>query len=224
MGRYYGGKNHLYQAIINLIPRHRLFVEAFAGSAAVSRHLARGDAEAWVIEKDSEQALKLRLELAGHRVIAGDAMDELERYASSWGPDVVIFADPPYPLEDRRDQRHRYKCEFERHEQLAKLLRATRARVLVCGHPWGSYPRLYEGWRRHEFRVVLRSGRPGVECIWTNFDDPYPLHDYRYWGENKRVRQDMRRQVERQLGKFNRMERHARAAVLRRLVAEFGIP
>lgn len=37
--RYFGSKNQLYQKLINLIPRHSVYVEAFAGKAAVGRNL-----------------------------------------------------------------------------------------------------------------------------------------------------------------------------------------
>lgn len=222
MARYYGGKNHLFQRIINLIPEHERWVEAFGGSAAVSRRLARRGAEGWVLELDQAQARRLRVELPGHRVLCCDAIAFLREHGRAWGPETVVFADPPYPLADRRDSRARYRCELQddQHHELAELLHETRARVLVCGHPWGLYPRLFRAWQRHEFPVTLRSGKPGVECIWTNYDDPFPLHDYRYWGENKRVRQDLRRQVSRQLAKFNAMEKHQRAAVLRALVEQ----
>lgn len=224
MTRYYGGKNHIFRGIINLIPEHERYVELFAGSAAVARHLARRNAEALVVELDKEQAAKLRLELPGHRVLNEDAIALLARLGPTWGRETVVFADPPYPLKDRRDTRHRYRCELdeEQHQELVRLLRATRARVLVCGHPWGLYPHAFSDWKRNEFPVILRSGKPGVEVVWTNYADPFPLHDYSFWGPNKRVRQDLHRQIQRHLGKFERMERHARAAVLRELVARFG--
>lgn len=226
--RYFGGKNHLYQRIINLIPRHERFVELFGGSAAVSRHLARFDAEALIVERDARQVAKLKgyRELAGHRIVGGDAFEVLEAHLDDWGPDTVIFADPPYPIADRRDARERYACELTDadHERLVALLRRSHARVLVCGHPWGVYPHAFSDWTRHEFTVGLRSGRAGVECLWTNFDAPYPLHDYRYFGADKRTRQDLRRRIARQVELFRAMDKHARAAILRELVATFGRP
>jgi hypothetical protein len=104
------------------------------------------------------------------------------------------------------------------------VLRSLRARVLVCGHPWGMYSHAFRDWKRHEFKVGLRNGFAGIECVWTNFDDPYPLHDYRYFGDNKRTRQDLRRRVERQLEIFDAMDKHHRAAILRELVDRFGRP
>lgn len=223
--RYYGGKNHIFRRIVNLIPEHDRFVELFAGSAAVSRNMARRHAEALVVELDEEQAKKLRVELPGHRVLNEDGIALLAREGERWGRETVIFADPPYPLEDRRDTRQRYRCEMteEDHRNLEILLKCSRARVLVCGHPWGLYPTLYRDWERHEFRVILRSGKPGVECVWTNYGDAWPLHDYSFFGDDKRVRQDLRRQVERCAAKFERMDRHVRVAVLRELVARFGV-
>lgn len=224
--RYFGGKNRIYQHIINLIPRHERFVEAFAGSAAVSRHLARGDAEAWAIELEPAQAGRLRKLLPGRRVVEGCAIAWLEEHAPGFGPETFIFADPPYPIEDRVSARARYACELDaaQHERLAAVLLATRARVLVCGHPWGAYLRLFAGWKRHEIPITWRSHRPGIEALWANYDSPLPLHDYRYVGNDKRVRQDRRRQVARHVAKFGAMKPDAREAVLRALVERFGTP
>lgn len=226
MARYYGGKNHLYQQLINLIPRHERYVEAFAGSAAVARHLARS-AEAIVIERDQQQAAVLRMQLPGHRVLNECGINWLRARAREFGPETVVYVDPPYPIEDRRDPRARYRCELTTadHETLLYTVRVelANARVLVSGQPWGLYARELQAWQRHEFPVILRSGKPGVECVWTNFRDPFPLHDYRYFGADKRRRQDLRRQVRRNLEKFREMDRHARVAVLRALVAEHGV-
>lgn len=232
MATYFGGKNHLFRSIINLIPRHTRFVELFAGSAAVSRHLARGDAEGIVVELDKAQVrwLKQQPELTGHRVVGGDAFQVLEENLNStrghWGKETVLFVDPPYPIRDRRDPRARYRCELDDadHKRLVAMLRCTGAHILVCGHPWGLYPQAFKDWKRHEFATGLRNGTAGVECVWTNFDNPYPLHDYRYFGENKRVRQDLRRRVDRQLELFRAMAPHHRAAILRELATEFGRP
>lgn len=228
MARYFGGKNLLFRSIINLIPRHTRFVELFGGSAAVSRHLARNDAEAIVVELDKQQVswLKKQPQLAGHRIVGGDAFEVLDKYGPRWGLETVVFVDPPYPIEDRRDARPRYRCELELedHRRLLGKLKRLRARVIVCGHPWGLYPAELATWKRHEMRTGLRSGNAGIECVWTNYENPYPLHDYRYFGADKRLRQDLRRRVERQVEMFRAMEPHHRAAILRELVTVFGRP
>lgn len=236
MARYYGGKNHLYQRFINLIPKHERFVSLFGGSAAVERHI-RPAAESIVCELDEEQWARLRVDLPGVRVLCVDSLRILRDgvrgafhatmpIAPPWGPETFVYADPPYPIEDRRDPRARYRCELtsEQHDELVGLLRATRARVLVCGQPWGRYALAFQDWRRHEFPVTLRSGKPGVECVWTNYDDPHPLHDYRYFGDDKRTRQDLRRVVSRNVARFDAMNRDHRVAVLRALAERFGAP
>lgn len=209
--------------LVNLIPAHLRYIEPFAGNAACARALRRAP-EAVLIERDRRQARRLAVELPAHRVLCTDAIAWLEKHAPTFGPETVIYADPPYPIEDRRAGRRLYLHELTAadHDRLCRALMATKARVLVSGLPWGRYPHLYGRWHRHEFNVGLRSGRPGVECVWANFADPFPLHDYRYFGADKRRRQDLRRQVTRNLAVFRRMDRHRRAAVLGALVEEFA--
>lgn len=221
--RYVGGKNHLWKRLVNLVPQHDRWVEAFAGSAAMSRNLARA-AESLVIEKDKAQAARLRVALPGHRVIAGDALPILRKGLRTWGPETVLFADPPYPVADRRSARELYACELTtaEHAELVRMLLRARCRVLVCGMPWGSYARAFRRWHRHEFPVTLRSGKPGVEVVWTNFADPFPLHDYRQFGDDKGARQDFRRVIARNLAKLRALDRHERAALLRAFASEFG--
>lgn len=224
---YPGGKNGagLYQGIINLVPLHETWVEAFGGSAAVSRHL-RPARRAYVLERDEGQAALLGDGLPHHTVRCCDALEWLEHEVGH-DPATVVYLDPPYPIDERRTPRAYYRHELSPadHERLlAWMLRAPH-RILVSGLPWGIYPETLEpaGWQRHEFRVGLRNGRAGTECVWTNYRDPYPLHDYRYWGRDKRVRQDVRRQLRRQVELYARLEPHRRALLIRALAERFGV-
>ena len=139
----------------------------------------------------------------------------------------IAFVDPPYPIPDRRAARAYYNCELsaDDHRDLVALLLAARCRVLVCGMPWGMYAEAFAEWTRHEFPVTLRSGRPGVEVVWTNYRDAdaCPLHDYRYFGDDKQQRQDLRRKVDRALARFRSMSAHERAAVLGAIAVEFEL-
>ncbi len=222
---YFGSKNALYQQLINLIPRHEHYVEAFAGSAAVGRHLIPCQSRTFM-EKDPTQCAWLEKHLLPpDRVLCGDALTMLRGVAYLGNPHTFVLVDPPYPIADRRDPRPRYRCEMtdDQHEQLLHLLIPARARLMVCGFPWGLYSKWFDGrdgWHRHDFKVVTRSGRAGRECVWVNYADPYPLHDYRYWGSNHKVRQDVRRLVSRTVSKIKRLDRHRRQAVLDAIARE----
>jgi hypothetical protein len=219
--RYFGSKNQLYQKLINLIPRHSVYIEAFAGKAAVGRNLLPCASRVF-IERDPVQCRWLEQHLAPpHQVLCGDAVEMLRSSAYLHSPHHFVFLDPPYPIRDRRaaQARYRYEMTDEDHHSLLYLLTAWShpARIMVCGFPWGCYnEELTEacGWHRHTFKVVLRGGRMGSECVWTNYADPYPLHDYRYWGDDKRVRLDTRRLISRTVAKLRRLDPHRRQAVI----------
>lgn len=216
---YFGSKNQLYQALINLIPRHDLYVEAFAGFAAVGRHLMPAPTRVFM-ERDPIQCRRLEQHLLPpDQVLCGDALSMLRGVVYLGSPRSFVFVDPPYPISDRRDPRPRYRCEMtdEQHQELIRMLKPARARVMVCGFPWGIYAAAFDGdpaWHRHDFKVTLRGGRRGMESVWCNYADPYPLHDYRYWGQNRKVRQDVRRLVSRTVSKIKRLDPHRRQAVL----------
>lgn len=218
---YFGSKNAIYQRIINLIPRHRFYGEPFAGSAAIGRHLLPAEHRHF-IERDPKQCEWLKRRLLPSDVI--ECRDALPVLANGClvEPDAFMFIDPPYPISDRRDPRARYRCEMtdEQHQQLLRILLSPLvcAHVMVCGFPWGMYDQALTGtrrWWRHDFKVVLRGGRMGRECVWVNYDaDTIRLHDYRYFGANKKVRQDLRRLVSRTVSKLRRLDPHRRQAVL----------
>ena len=69
---YPGGKSGsgVYQQIINQIPPHHTYIEAFAGDATIAR-LKAPSIETILIEKDPGQAERLRT--VGTIVICGDA-------------------------------------------------------------------------------------------------------------------------------------------------------
>ncbi len=111
------------------------------------------------------------------------AVEVIAKYAKP-GADAVVYCDPPYLGSVRSSRTKRrgadyaveYASEAE-HRQLAEVLHAIPAAVLVSGYPSALYAELYEarGWWRAE-RVVTRptsnvSGGRGalaVEAVWSN--------------------------------------------------------
>ena len=116
--------------------------------------------------------------LSGVYVEHANALDLIARHA---GPDVLIYADPPYLAETRTGQTrsrqgdYRHECGEDHHRALAAQLRGTAAAVLVSGYDHRLYSELYAGWHRTEIRVTKPSAnhsgtgaRHATEVIWSN--------------------------------------------------------
>lgn len=120
-------------------------------------------------------AARLRGVYVEHR----PAIDLIARHT---GPDVLIYADPPYLATTRtgrersrgRDYTHDTDAELD-HRQLADALRTTDATVLVSGYDSPLYDELYAGWHRMEIPLAKPSAnhsgaknRRAVEVVWFN--------------------------------------------------------
>ena len=216
--RYPGGKNGagVVHRIINQMPPHDLYVEAFAGSAAVYRAKLPAsrsvliDRDAAVIAALSDEGLE-----ASTTAIIGDAVRWLRKNRLT--DRAVVYCDPPY-LPSCRSHRRIYRCELleDGHRELLGALGACRARVILSGYPSLLYSTMLPGWRTIEYRAMTRGG-PRIECLWMNFPEPVELHDYRYLGENFRERERLRRQQRRwvtRLAQMNHLQRLALSAAI----------
>ena len=173
---YFGGKTRLAPWIASLLPPHRVYVEPFAGSAAVNAR------SAWNrIERFAAAAERLSCVTIENR----DALDVVRAYDDPAG---VIYVDPPYLGETRtsfkdsngwsRRPAGDYVHEFHSaadHRALAGVLGAARATVVLSGYPSEMYEELYAGWWRVDRRVLCRAsnGRSGAnhhrtEVLWSN--------------------------------------------------------
>jgi DNA adenine methylase len=111
------------------------------------------------------------------------AVEVIAKYAKPTA-DAVVYCDPPYLAGVRSPATKRAGLDYAvehaseaEHRELAAVLHATPAAVLVSGYPSPLYAELYEarGWWRAE-RVVTRptSNVPGgrgalaVEAVWSN--------------------------------------------------------
>ena len=111
------------------------------------------------------------------------AVEVIAKYAKA-GADAVLYCDPPKLASVRSSRTKRpglhyaveYSTEAE-HRELAEVLWATPAAVLISGYPSALYAELYEarGWWRAE-RVVTRPssnvsggrGARSAEAVWSN--------------------------------------------------------
>lgn len=100
-----------------------------------------------------------------------DAVDLITRLA---GPDVLIYADPPYPDEVRSRSGTRgrlYREEMQDQAGHVRLLAALRAHpgpVVLSGYPCPLYDENLPGWRRLDRAALADGGNERVEALWVN--------------------------------------------------------
>jgi DNA adenine methylase len=95
--------------------------------------------------------------------------------------DALIYVDPPYVMNKRRQWRHRYRHELSDadHRELAGALHSAQGMVVVSGRPSELYDELYAGWRREEKIISDRMGKGGTyhEVLWFSPNVPKVQHE-----------------------------------------------
>jgi hypothetical protein len=221
---YPGGKNGsgTYQAIINLMPPHALYVEAFLGGGAIMR-LKRPAIASIGIDANAAVISQRRNDLVAVPNLTLLAADTLQWLCDAPLPfDALIYLDPPYLMSTRRQQRQIYRHEFsdEQHAELLRIIQRLPCMVMISGYYSELYGTALNRWRAVRFQARTRGGSVATEWVWCNFPPPLELHDYRYLGRTFRQRQSIKRQIKRwqaRLARMNPLQRHA-------LMLAIGIP
>lgn len=196
--RYPGGKNQegVAQWIINQMPPHALYVEAFAGSGAILR-TKKLAASSIAIDCDASASADLASyfsSIGSVQVLNVDAIAYLQKMRCP--QTTLIYCDPPYLMETRRGKKSIYRHEFSRREQHVKLLEVLQGlncMVMISGYRSSLYDAVLQGWRRVDKTVTLRGGQKACESLWMNYAEPVALHDYRFLGESFRERERLKR-------------------------------
>lgn len=215
--KYPGGKNAAgtYQRIINQIPPHRIYVEPFAGSAAVLR-MKRPAERNIALDRDPGAIAGLVDRVPpGTEMIEADGIEFLRHFP--WKGDEFVYCDPPY-LPEVCLSRLRYKCKLTRadHVRLLRILVDLPCNVMLSGYWSELYHELLGGekWRTDHFPQMTRGGFPMEEWLWMNYPEPTALHDYRFLGQNYREREKFSRRRKRWTAKLSRMAPIERQALL----------
>jgi DNA adenine methylase len=217
---YPGSKNGsgVYQQIINQLPPHGLYVELFAGSAAVLRKKRPAVGNIAVdVDAAAVAALRESPEIPdGVTIIHGDVIEWIATYGDTLPARTVIYADPPYLMESRSAGREIYAHEFHSEEEHSRLLDAVcrlRCYVVISGYWSQLYMEKLKRWRWLTFTAMTRGG-PQTEWLWMNYPEPTELHDYRYLGNDYRERERIKRKKERWKARLKTMPAQERYAVL----------
>jgi DNA adenine methylase len=217
--KYPGGKGGagVYQQIINLIPPHSVYVEAFAGGANVFERKAPAEAS-YLIERDPAQAERLRdRHGAAASVITGDVVPLLARMVGS--KDLFVYLDPPYVLSTRTKKAiYAHEMTDADHIVLVLTLAAMSDRgikFMLSGYRNAIYDDAAgaHGWRRHDFQAMTRGG-VRTESVWMNYEAPACIADFAYVGSNFRERERIKRKVHRWIDRVEQLPALERAALL----------
>ena len=197
--RYNGGKNSpgVYQWIINHIPPHTRYIELFAGSGAILRHI-RPARSAIAIDLDERSTRYLQsLSIAGLVVLREEVLSWLKHYTPL--PGDFIYADPPYPRSTRIDARRMYRYELGNldHIALLRCLKDLTVPVAISTYTNPIYTDELGGWRLSTITTHVRDHSPRTECLYMNYPPPTCLHDYSYLGHDFRERERIRRKYKR---------------------------
>lgn len=111
------------------------------------------------------------------------AVEVIERYGVA--PQVLLYVDPPYLASTRRSLQYVHEMHTEaEHRDLAAVLNATPAAVVLSGYRSALYDRLYRDWDSVEIPAsTQQSGADGrrTEVLWLNFTPdqllPFDLED-----------------------------------------------
>lgn len=180
----------VYQRIICWIPPHDLYVEPFAGTAAIWRN-KRAAGRSILIDRDPGALDRigggdLTDVIGGDDVemICGDGIDFLRRFRPPASQRAFVYADPPYLRETRRDpDRDYYRHEWTRedHERFLDVVDELEYPVLVSGYWSDLYGERLQAWHTDRFQATTRGG-VAEEWLWANYPRPERLHDYRWIG------------------------------------------
>lgn len=227
---YNGGKESdgTFQKIINLMPPHDIYIEAFLGNGAIFRNKKPAIVSSIGIDLDTGVIDEWqKLSAPGITLINTDAISWLENFKvlaailKKMGTRVLIYLDPPYPKESRKNQQDLYNCEMIQagHISLLEVAGSLDANVVISSYPNELYNETLKDWYTIEFQAMTRGG-VAIEKVWCNYPEPTELHDYRYLGIDYREREQIKGIIRRNVSKFKRMPDLHRNAIISQLIKE----
>lgn len=219
---YPGGKGKTYQHLINLMPPHLVYIEAFLGGGAVMAHKAPAGCNIGIDLDESALQHWQPTQVGRYELHHTDAVAYLQTFPFQGSE--LVYCDPPYLPETRRRGRV-YRHEFTRadHERLLDTLLELPCHVLISGYDSALYNQKLNGWQRHQFRSRTHIETVD-EVVWFNYPKPDKLHDSQFLGMTAHQRQTIKRRRQRLQSKIQEMPAIERHALFQWIESTYGSP
>lgn len=224
--KYLGGKNlnGFYQKIINLIPKHSVYIETHLGSGAIMRYKRPARINYGIeINKQVLNNFKGNFNPKNINLICSDSLEFLKNF--NFTGDEFIYCDPPYLKATRKSNRNIYKYEYsnKQHIELLEILTRLPCNIMISGYYSDLYNVYLKNWHAYNFDVKTRSGAWAKEYLWMNYKRPTKLHDYSYVGNDFRERERIKRKVSRWTNRLQSMPELERNAILTSVIKKFSL-
>lgn len=218
--RYPGGKGKCFQQLINLMPPHETYIEAYLGGGSVLRN-KKPALRSIGIDIDESVIRRWRAQNDHDlELVHGDAISFMENFEFT-GRELV-YIDPPYLPSTRRKARvYRHDYSEDQHEKLLRMVKTLRCMVMISGYGSSLYDNQLNGWSKISFQANSQVGLR-EECVWFNFEAPEALHDARHLGSNFRERQTIKRRRERLYERIEGLDPIERHELMAWMSAKYG--
>lgn len=112
------------------------------------------------------------LELASKRLLQAqienqDALKLIERYNKE---EVFIYADPPYPLDTRKNYLYENEMTNDEHIKLLKLLLKHKGKVMISSYENELYDNFLKYWKKEYKNTTAENSIKRTEVIYMNYD------------------------------------------------------
>lgn len=209
---YLGAKSGsgVFQTIINLIPPHDTYIEAFLGTGAVMKRKAPAQKNIGI---DLNKKCIDEFDYAAASLICGDAFDYLRTHDFESSGRTVVYANPPYVPDTRTSSaKYDYELTNEDHIELLEILCSLPCYVLLSGYRSDLYDEHLKDWWSIDFQCMSRGG-VRTETVWCNFK-PGDIHYHTFAGTNFTDRQRIKRKAARWANNFKSLPPGEKQAVL----------
>ena len=223
---YKGGKNAsgTYQFLINHVPPVQTIISGFLGHCGLIKNI-KPAAKIIGIDKDKNVIDRWQKDRPDVILVNGDFLQNLDWINPIKFGKTVVFLDPPYLNDTRKNQTKLYDNEFETLESHKKLLeKAVKfpCYVMITAYENELYDSflLKRGFKKYLFNGQTRGGRR-QEAMYINYEPPTELHDYSFVGSDYRERWNNTKLLNRKLKDLEEMPLLRRNMIIDSIVSKY---